>query len=170
MNEDPLPDTNQPDPPVTTRPEHTIGSSTIYRLCEELIALREMNNRQHKLFEQSLQKSRDAVQTSFNSFAAETQRAYQQLRQEFQGEKRAGLAVLNELSDIGSDLERRVDGWLNPVAPGRPASDKPEAVAAWIKAVEGWAEAVQVEARRVREALQRHGIHRYDAVIGSAYN
>src|SRR6266446_8544805 len=63
----------EPEPP-------TLGSSTIYRLCEEVIALREINNRQHKLFEQTLQKSRDAIQVSFNSFAADTQRAYQQLR------------------------------------------------------------------------------------------
>ena len=34
----------------------TLGSSTIYRLCEEVIALREMNNRQHKVFDQTLAK------------------------------------------------------------------------------------------------------------------
>src|SRR6266446_9022132 len=85
--------------------EHTIGSSSIYRLCEEIIALREMNNRQHKMYEQTLIKTRDSVQASFNSFAADTQRAYQQLRQEFQGEKRISLALLNELLEIAFDLQ-----------------------------------------------------------------
>ena len=178
MHDDALPEVARPDQPTTVRPDqpaairpdHTVGSSTIYRLCEEVIALREMNNRQHKLFEQSLLKSRDAIQASFNHFAAETQRAYQQLRQEIHGEKRVSLALLNELLEIGFDLERLATGWRDHVAPARPAPDDPEAVAAWIKAVEGWAEAVQVEARRVQDVLQRNGIHRYDAVIGSAYN
>src|SRR5207245_8065775 len=85
-----------------------IGSSSIYRLCEEIIALREINNRQHKMFEQTLAKTRDAVQTSFNSFAADTQRAYQQLRQEFHGEKRISLALLNELVEIAFDMQHIV--------------------------------------------------------------
>src|SRR5438874_13283129 len=88
------------------RDDSSPWSSSIYRLCEEVIALREMNNRQHKLFEQTLAKQRDAVQASFNSFAADTQRAYQQLRQEIHGEKRVSLALLNELLDIGFDLEQ----------------------------------------------------------------
>src|SRR5205807_5785330 len=83
----------------------TIGSSSIYRLCEEIIALREINNRQHKMFEQTLAKTRDAVQASFNSFAADTQKAYQQLRQEFHGEKRISLALLNELVEIAFDMQ-----------------------------------------------------------------
>jgi molecular chaperone GrpE (heat shock protein) len=33
-----------------------------------------------------------------------------------------------------------------------------------------WAEAVEVEARKVQAALLRHGIHPYNAVIGSPYN
>jgi GrpE len=169
MSDDSLSDRTPKEPPVTTRADHTIGSSTIYRLCEEVIALREMNNRQHKLFEQALQKSRDVVQSSFNSFAAETQRAYQQLRQEVHGEKRVSLALLNELLDIGFDMERLATSWRDHLAADRPSSDVPDSVAAWIKAVEGWAEAVQVEARRVQDILQKNGIHRYDAVIGSEY-
>ena len=92
----------------TRQDEHTIGSSSIYRLCEEIIALREINNRQHKMFEQTLMKTRDAVQASFNSFAADTQRAYQQLRQETVGEKKVSLALLNELLEVGQDLEHIV--------------------------------------------------------------
>src|SRR5437773_765566 len=49
-----------PDPPAGAA-EHTLGASTLYRLCEELIALREKNERQHKLFEQSLRKVQAAL-------------------------------------------------------------------------------------------------------------
>jgi len=45
--------------------EHTIGSSSIYRLCEEIIALREINNRQHKMFEQTLAPIPNAPISSF---------------------------------------------------------------------------------------------------------
>jgi molecular chaperone GrpE (heat shock protein) len=135
--------------------EPTLGSSSLYRLCEEVIALRETNNRQHRVFEQTLAKVRDALQDSFNSFAADTQRAYQQLRQETHGEKRVSLALLNELLDVGCDLEQ--------IVAARPLPDDPEAVARW-------ADAVAVEARKVQDALRKHGIHPYDAVIGSAYN
>src|SRR5437762_9052551 len=101
--------------------EHTIGSSSIYRLCEEIIALREINNRQHKMFEQTLAKTRDAVQTSFNSFAADTQRAYQQLRQEFHGEKRISLALLNELVEIAFDMQHIVSA--RPPHPSPPGGE-----------------------------------------------
>src|SRR5215475_1333420 len=105
MSNDFAEETPRPDPATLARADHTIGSSTIYRLCEEVIALREMNNRQHKLFEQSLTKARDELRASFNSFAGDTQRAYQQLRQEVHGEKRISLALLNELLDLGMELE-----------------------------------------------------------------
>jgi molecular chaperone GrpE (heat shock protein) len=148
MNED------QPAPPAPDRaPPPTVGASTVYRLCEEVIALREMNSRQHKVFEQSLQRTRDALQSGFNSFAADTQRAYQQLRQEVHGDKRLSLALLNELLEIGQDLER--------IVAARP---KLEAEA------DRWAQAVEVESRKVQSLLQRQGVHPYDAVIGSAYN
>src|SRR5262245_63204730 len=114
--------------PEAHRTDHTIGSSTIYRLCEEVIALREMNNRQHKLFEQALSKTRDELRTSFNSFAGDTQRAYQQLRQEVHGEKRISLAILNELLVISMELEN--------IVASRPSPDDHEAVARWMEAVE----------------------------------
>jgi hypothetical protein len=133
----------------------TLGASSIFRLCEEIIALREMNNRQHKLFDQALTTARNEMQRSFNSFAGDTQRAYQQLRQELHGEKRVSLALLNELLELGTDL-------LHIVA-SRPALGDAEAVARW-------ADAVEVESRKVQAALLRHGIQTYDAVIGSPYN
>jgi hypothetical protein len=152
-------ESNLEQPPASrstlSRDDLTIGSSSIYRLCEEIIALREMNNRQHKLFEQSLAKARETFQASFNSFAADTQRAYQQLRQEFQGEKRVNLALLNELLEIGFELQSLVTA--------RPGTEEREAF-------DRWAEAVEVQSRKVQAALLRHGIHPYDAVLGSAYN
>jgi hypothetical protein len=140
-----------------TRPRdnQTLGSSTIYRLCEEVISLRERNNRQHQEFERKLNAVRDDLKTSFNSFAADTQRAYQQLRQETHGEKRVSLALLNELMEVGQDLEA--------IVAARPPLDDPEAL-------KRWAEAIEVESRKVQAALLRHGIHPYDAVISSPYN
>src|SRR4029077_19534707 len=78
----------------------TMGMSAVYKLFEAFIALREKNERQHKLFEQTLARMRDTLDKSFNNFAADTQKAYQQLRQDIQGEKRASLVFLNELLDI----------------------------------------------------------------------
>jgi molecular chaperone GrpE (heat shock protein) len=141
--------------PGTALTDHTVGSSSIYRLCEEVIALREMNNRQHRVFEQALGRLRDGLQASFNSFAADTQRAYQQLRQETQGEKRVSLALLNELLDIATDLEA--------IVTARPGVGD-------LEAVRRWADAVDVEARKVQAVLLRHGINPYDAVLGSPYN
>jgi hypothetical protein len=143
------------EPPAARRELATLGGSTIFRLCEEVISLREMNNRQHKLFEQTLTKARDEMQRSFNSFAGDTQRAYQQLRQEIHGEKRVSLALFNELLELGMDLQH--------IVASRPAVTDAEAVARF-------ADAVEVQSRKVLAALLRHGIQPYDAVIGSAYN
>lgn len=160
MNDDALPnvpgmqDKDEPSLPSRGRPDHTIGSSTIYRLCEEMIALREKSSREHKVFEQKLKETRDALQSTFNSFAADTQRAYQQLRQELHGEKRVSLALLNELIEVAFDLKH--------IVAARPRADDAEAVARW-------ADAVEVESRKVQAALLRHGIQPYDAVIGSEY-
>ncbi|MBV9123778.1 MAG: nucleotide exchange factor GrpE [Planctomycetes bacterium] len=155
MNDPMAPEPSGAVPPVSSPEDHSPWASSIYRLCEEIIALREMNNRQHRLFEQALTRSRDAVQASFNSFAADTQRAYQQLRQELQGEKRLALTLLHEILEVGLDLERIVSA--------RPDPEDAEGLARW-------AEAVEVESRKVQAALQRHGIHPYHAVLGSAYN
>src|SRR6266404_3786113 len=122
MNDDMLPG------PATeqarqVRDNQTLGSSTIYRLCEEVISLRERNNRKHQEFERQLNTVRDDLKTSFNSFAADTQRAYQQLRQETHGEKRVSLALLNELLEVGQDLEH--------IVAARPALDDREALERW---------------------------------------
>jgi molecular chaperone GrpE (heat shock protein) len=133
--------------------------SSLYKLFEAFIALREKNERQHRLFEQSLAKARDALQDSFNSFAGATQNAYQQLRRELGGEKRAALALLNELLEISLDLEHIVTA--RPDLAGLHEQGEPLA---------HWADAVEVESRKVQAAQRRHGIHPYDAVIGSPYD
>ena len=106
MNEDlprgvvrPAPD--EPDGP-------SLGMSSVYRLFEAFIALREKNAREHKMFEQTVTRARDALQDSFNTFASQTQKAYQQLRQEIQGEKKVSLSLLNDLLDLALDLDRIV--------------------------------------------------------------
>ena len=132
-----------------------MASSSLYRMAEELIALRETNKHQHRLFEKSLKEVRDDLRSSFNSFAADTQRAYQQLRQETHGEKRVSMSLLNELLEIGQDLEG--------IVAARPGLDD-------FEALKRWAEAVEIESRKVQAALLRHGIHPYDAVVSSPYN
>src|SRR5579885_3422238 len=139
----------------TSRDLDTLGSSTLYKLCEEVIALREYDKRQLRLVEQTLNKVRDELKTGFNNFAADTQRAYQQLRQELHGEKRVSLALLNELIETAHDLKA--------IVAARPT-------AADLDAVQRWIEAVEVESRKVDAALLKHGIQPYDAVISSPYN
>ncbi|MGL4553884.1 MAG: nucleotide exchange factor GrpE [Gemmataceae bacterium] len=155
MNEEPLPSLPPFDGAKPARDQQTLGSSTLFRLCEEVISLRERNNRQHTEFDRRLSGMRDELKTSFNSFAAETQKAYQQLRQEVHGEKRVSLALLNTLLEVGQDLEE--------IVASRPAPDDVEALKRWV-------EAVDVESRKVNAALLRHGVVPYDAVISSPYN
>jgi molecular chaperone GrpE (heat shock protein) len=159
MNDDRSPDAPRSLPGGTPAADQTLGMSALYKLFESFIALREKNERQHKLFEQSLTKSRDTIQASFNSFAADTQRAYQQLRQEIHGEKKLSLVLLNELLEIGQELEHIVAARPPLKAQGEEA-----------QALARWGEALEVECRKVQAALNRHGIHPYDAVIGSPYN
>jgi hypothetical protein len=139
----------------TSRDPDTLGSSTLYKLCEEVIALREYDKRQLRLVEQTLNKVRDELKTSFNNFAADTQRAYQQLRQELHGEKRVSLALLNELIETAHDLQA--------IVTARPSAEDLDAVKCWI-------EAIEVESRKVDAALLKQGIQPYDAVISSPYN
>jgi molecular chaperone GrpE (heat shock protein) len=155
MNDDFSPESQRPTSSTTERDSQTLGNSSLFKLFEAFITLREKNERQHKMFEQSLTRSRDTIQASFNSFAADTQRAYQSLRQEIHGEKRIALVLLNELLEVGFDLEH--------IVTSRPPLDDAEALTRW-------AEAIEVESRKVQAALRRHGIHPYDAVIGSPYN
>jgi GrpE len=155
MNDDFLPGARGADLPAAPRSLDTLGSSTLFKLCEEVINLREYDKRQLRSLEQTLNKVRDEMKSSFNSFAADTQRAYQQLRQETHGEKRVSMALLNELLEVSADLKA--------IAAARPPLEDAEAVLRW-------ADAVEVESRKVDAALLRHGIHPYDAVISSPYN
>lgn len=139
------------DPPTT-------GMSALYRLFEAFIALREKNAREHRLFEQTLNRARDNLQSSFNSFAADTQKAYQQLRQDVLGEKKFSLALLNELLDLAIELEHILTA--RPPAPTGPGAE------AWGR----WVVALEVQNRKVQETLRTFGIHTYDAVVGSAYD
>jgi molecular chaperone GrpE (heat shock protein) len=137
----------------------TQGMSSIYRLFEAFIGLREKNERQHKLFEQTLNRARDTLQSSFNTFAADTQKAYQQLKQDVQGEKRFSLALLNELLDLAIELDH--------IVVARPAMPP--------HGLEGdecrrWMAAVEIQNRKVQDALKRFGIHPYDAIVGTPYN
>jgi molecular chaperone GrpE (heat shock protein) len=137
----------------------TLGMSAVYRLFEAFIGLREKNERQHKLFEQTLNRARDTLQTSFNTFAAETQKAYQQLKQDMVGEKKFSLNLLNELLDLAVELDHIV------TAQPTVAGEGPET-----EAVRGWIEAIAIQNRKVQEALRKFGIHPYDAVVGTPYN
>jgi hypothetical protein len=131
------------------------ATPTLLRLCAELIALRERNDRQHKVFEQALAQVRDDLQARFGQFAADTHHAYQRLRDELTGEKRHSLALLNALVELALDLEKVIAA--RPPLDGCPP------------AVLGWAEGVAVAARKAQAVLAQVGIHRYDAIVGSAY-
>ena len=159
MNDSYPQDAPPPGPATPGAEAMTQGMSSLYKLFEEFIKLREKNDRQHRVFEQSLAKARDGLQDSFNNFAGATQNAYQQLRRELHGEKRAALALLNELLEVSLDLEHIVAARPNLAALGEQG-----------EAAARWAEAVEVESRKVKHALRRHGIHRYDAVVGDPYN
>jgi molecular chaperone GrpE (heat shock protein) len=117
---------------------------TLRRVCAELIALRERTDRQHRLFEQTLSQTRDDLQARFDRFAADSQQAYQRLRDDLTGEKRYSVALLNALVDMALDLQQ--------VA----AADGTESMAG--------------AARRAEAVLTQFGVHRYDAVVGSAYH
>jgi molecular chaperone GrpE (heat shock protein) len=132
-----------------------LTGSALQRVCAELIALRERNDRQHKLFEQALTQARDDLQARFDRFAADAQAAYQRLREEFTGEKRYSLALLNALVDTMLDLDK--------LAGARPAADgAPSEVAAW-------AEGVAVATRKARAELARFGVHAFEATVGAPY-
>ncbi len=148
-------------PAEASRETHTLGSSTLFKLITHVIQLTERNDRQHREFDKELRRHREAIQASFNNFAAETQRAYQQLRQEVHGEKRVSLALLNELLDISQELEQ--------IKASRPRGEESSGQDV-LGAFNGWADAIEVQLRKVQSALTRHGVHPYHAVLGSPYN
>jgi hypothetical protein len=137
----------------------TMGMSSIYKLFEAFIALREKNAREHKMFEQTQARSRDGLQSSFNAFAGETQKAFQALRQEIHGEKRFALSLLNELLDLAIEHEHIVKSRPKVTWFGDEAN-----------AVNRWMDSLDVQSRRIQASLATFGVHPYDAVVGSPYN
>lgn len=136
-----------------------MGMSSVYRLFEAFIAMREKNERQHKLFEQTQSRARDALQSSFNSFAADTQKAYQQLRQDVLGEKKFSLTLLNVLLDQGIEMQHILDSRPKHL-PGGPEGAE---IAGWIKSLE-------VQNRKIWDDIRKFGIHTYEAPVGTPYN
>src|SRR5262249_12548889 len=121
MNEDLPRSIARPMPPMEDDGQQpTLGMSSVYRLFEAFIALREKNAREHKMFEPTVTRARDSLQDSFNTFAAQTQKAYQQLRHDIQGEKKISLNLLNELLDLAQELNHIVGA-----QPTLPASEDP---------------------------------------------
>jgi molecular chaperone GrpE (heat shock protein) len=137
----------------------TMGMSSVYRLFEAFIALREKNERQHKLFEQTLNRARDGLQSSFNGFAGDTQKAFQSLRQEILGEKKFSLTLLNVILDLGLDMNHILDSRPTHL----PAGPDGEAVQSWIKSLE-------VQNRKIWDDIRKFGIHPYEAPFGTPYN
>jgi molecular chaperone GrpE (heat shock protein) len=137
----------------------TMGMSSVYRLFEAFIALREKNGREHKMFEQTLNRARDSLQGSFNSFAGETQKAYQQLRQDVLGEKKFSLTLLNVILDLGIEmshiLESKPKHW----------PDGPEG-----EALKNWLKSLEVQNRKIWDDIRKFGIHPYEAPLGTPYN
>lgn len=137
----------------------TMGMSAVYRLFEAFIAMREKNGREHKLFEQTLNRARDGLQSSFNSFAGDTQKAYQQLRQDILGEKKFSLTLLNVILDLGIEMNHILDSQPKHV----PAGPEGEALKSWIKSLE-------VQNRKLWDDIRKFGIHTYEAAKGTPYN
>jgi molecular chaperone GrpE (heat shock protein) len=137
----------------------TMGMSSVYRLFEAFIGLREKTAREHKLFEQTINRTRDALQGSFNSFAGDTQKAYQQLRQDILGEKKFSLTLLNVILDLGLDMKHILESRPKHL----PAGPEGEAIQSWIKSLE-------VENRKIWDDIRKFGIHDYEAPVGTPYN
>src|SRR5688572_18591199 len=155
MNDDfksPLAPPAEPDAP-------TMGMSSVYRLFEAFIALREKNAREHKLFEQTLNRTRDSMQASFNSFAGDTQKAYQQLRQDILGEKKFSLTLLKVLPGLGIEMNHILDSKPRHL----PTGSEAEALQAWTKSLE-------VQNRKIWDDIRKFGIVPYEAPFGTPYN
>ena len=137
----------------------TMGMSSVYRLFEAFIALREKNERQHKLFEQTMSRTRDSIMGSFNSFAGDTQKAYQQLRQDVLGEKKFSLTLLNVILDLGIEMNHILDSKPKHL----PAGSEGEALQNWLKSLD-------VQNRKIWDDIRKFGIYPYEAAVGTAYN
>jgi hypothetical protein len=137
----------------------TMGMSAVYRLFEAFIALRERNDRQHKAFEQTLNRARDGLQGSFNTFAGDTQKAFQSLRQEILGEKKFSLTLLNTILDQGIEMNHILDSKPKHL----PVGPEGEALA-------GWLASLDVQNRKLWDDIRKLGIVPYEAPLGTPYN
>jgi molecular chaperone GrpE (heat shock protein) len=137
----------------------TLGMSAVYRLFEAFIQLREKTAREHKLFEQTQARARDSLQSSFNTFAGDTQKAFQSLRQEILGEKKISLTLLNVILDLGLEMNHILDAKPKHL----PAGPDADALHSWIKALE-------VQNRKLWHDIGKFGIHPYEAAVGTPYN
>jgi molecular chaperone GrpE (heat shock protein) len=99
------------------------------------------------------------MQGNFNTFAQETQKAFQQLRQELHADKRVSLTLMNELMDLAQDLSAIVAARPKIILEGEAGEH-----------LSRWMDAIDIQYRKVHTIMEAHGVHRYDAVIGSAYN
>ena len=84
----------------------SVGSSTLLRLLDAMINLGERNKAEHKLFASELRAARDAVKDNYNSFAGDMQKAFQQMRKEFHGEKRAATQAWFEAKEMEKERKR----------------------------------------------------------------
>lgn len=109
----------------------------------------------HAEGEKTLTRVREELVGGYRKLTQEVQAAFQRLRDEQTGEKRANLALLAELIERARDLDRL-------------AKSVPAAVAA-VPEVARWAEAVAVAARASDAGLARLGVFRYDAAVGDVY-
>jgi hypothetical protein len=146
-------------PPADSVEMPTMGMSSVYRLFEEFIKLREKTGREHKMFEQTLNRARDTLTGSFNSFAGDTQKAYQQLRQDILGEKKFSLLLLNMVLDHGIEMNHILDAKPKHIPDG-PDGD----------AMRGWIKALEVQNRKVWDDIRKLGISLYEAPQGTPYN
>ncbi len=137
----------------------TMGMSSVYRLFEAFIALREKNQREHKMFEQTLNRTRDAMQGLFNTFAGDTQKAYQQLRQDILGEKKFSLTLLNVILDLAIDMNHILESRPRHL----PTGAESEGLSNWMKSLE-------VQNRKIWEDIRKFGIVPYEAPLGTPYN
>lgn len=132
------------------------GTPTLERLCAEMIALRERNDRQHKLFDQTLTQTRGDFDERLAKFTTDIQHAFQQLRDGLTAEKRHSLALTTMLLELTLDLDRL-------------AGSRPEVSGGTPNTAANWAEGVAVAARKAQATLAQVGIHRFDAQFADEY-
>ncbi len=143
-------------PAAPPREDHTLGASTIFKLCDEVIQPpRDEQPPAPEVRAAPWSRLRDELKGSFDKFAADTQRAYQELRKETVGEKKFSMDLLMLLLEIRQDLQHIME-----------QKPKPEDA----EAVKGWMEAVAVQTRKVEDAVKQKNIQEFEARPGEPYN